>query len=186
AGLAQASANCGVLLVIAISRVHKHDGYGRPDRSPPLLRRKMSTREDIVRATIWAGELKEDELERARRGIVERQYSKGAYICHRGDPLDHWTGVAEGLIKISTISHSGKAMTFAGVTTGGWFGEGSVLKGEPRKYDVVALRDTRMILMTRATFMWFSKTAPASTAFSCVSSMNAWGNSSPRSNMTAS
>ncbi|HEU4987923.1 MAG TPA: Crp/Fnr family transcriptional regulator [Rhizobiaceae bacterium] len=114
----------------------------------------MSIREDIVRATIWAGELKEDELERARRGIIERQYSKGAYICHRGDPLDHWTGVAEGLIKISTISHSGKAMTFAGVTTGGWFGEGSVLKGEPRKYDVVALRDTRMILMTRATFMW--------------------------------
>ena len=37
---------------------------------------------------------------------------------------------------------------------GGWFGEGSVLKTEPRKYDVVALRDSRLAFMPRATFEW--------------------------------
>lgn len=114
----------------------------------------MNAREDIVRAAIWAGELTEDELERARRGVVERQFAKGAYICHRGDRLDHWTGVTSGLVKISAISRDGKAMTFAGATDGSWFGEGSVLKDEPRKYDVVAIRDTRMALMQRATFVW--------------------------------
>ncbi|TYR30250.1 Crp/Fnr family transcriptional regulator [Mesorhizobium microcysteis] len=114
----------------------------------------MNAREDIVRAAIWAGELTEDELERARRGVVERQFAKGAYICHRGDRLDHWTGVTAGLVKISAISRDGKAMTFAGATDGSWFGEGSVLKDEPRKYDVVAIRDTRMALMQRATFVW--------------------------------
>ncbi len=45
-------------------------------------------------------------------------------------------------------------MTFAGATDGSWFGEGSVLKDEPRKYDVVAIRDTRMLMVQRATFMW--------------------------------
>lgn len=114
----------------------------------------MNAREDIVRAAIWAGELTEDELERARRGVVERQFAKGAYVCHRGDRLDHWTGVTSGLVKISAISRDGKAMTFAGATDGSWFGEGSVLKDEPRKYDVVAIRDTRMALMQRATFVW--------------------------------
>jgi CRP-like cAMP-binding protein len=114
----------------------------------------MNPKDDLVRNAIWAGELTEDELERARRGLAERRYGKGAYICHRGDRLDYWTGVGEGLAKISAISRNGKAMTFAGIATGGWFGEGSVLKDETRKYDVVALRDTRMLMLSRATFMW--------------------------------
>lgn len=114
----------------------------------------MNAREDIVRSALWADELTEEELERARRGVVERQFSKGAYICHRGDRLDHWTGVIAGLVKISAISRDGKAMTFAGATDGGWFGEGSVLKNEPRRYDLVVLRDTRLAMMSRSTFMW--------------------------------
>lgn len=114
----------------------------------------MNAREDTVRTAIWASELTEDELERARRGVIERNYAKGAYICHRGDRLHHWTGVITGLVKISAISRDGKAMTFAGATDGGWFGEGSILKDEPRKYDLVAIRDTRLAMMSRATFMW--------------------------------
>lgn len=114
----------------------------------------MIVREDIVRQALWASELTEEELERARRGMVERQFAKGVYICHRGDKLDHWTGVVDGLIKISAISRDGKAMTFAGATNGGWFGEGSVLKDEPRKYDIVAIRDSRMAMMSRSTFLW--------------------------------
>ena len=37
----------------------------------------------------------------------------------------------------------------AGLTAGAWFGEGSMLKSELRRYDVVALRDTRLALMDR-------------------------------------
>ncbi len=114
----------------------------------------MAVRDDIVHEAIWAGELTADELERARRGITERHYAKGAYICHRGDRLDYWTGVLSGLIKLSTVSHSGKAMTFAGAAAGGWVGEGSIIKDEPRKYDLVAVRDSRIALMPRSTFMW--------------------------------
>jgi len=114
----------------------------------------MNAREETVRSAIWASELTEGELERARRGIVERNYAKGAYICHRGDKLPHWTGVITGLVKISAISREGKAMTFAGATDGGWIGEGSILKDEPRKYDLVAIRDTRLAMMSRSTFMW--------------------------------
>jgi CRP/FNR family cyclic AMP-dependent transcriptional regulator len=114
----------------------------------------MNSKEDIARSSIWAEELTEDELDRARRGLVEKTYAKGAYICHRDDRLDQWTGVVTGLVKISAISRHGKAMTFAGATDGGWFGEGSVLKDEPRRYDLVALRETRLAMMTRPTFMW--------------------------------
>lgn len=112
------------------------------------------TADHLQRIAVWARDLSEDEVERARRGIVEKAYAKGAYICHRGDRLDAWLGVVSGLVKVSTISHAGKAVTFTGVPTGGWFGEGTVLKDEARQYDLVALRDTRIALMSGATFRW--------------------------------
>ena len=42
---------------------------------------------------------------------------------------------------MANVSADGKSMSFIGVGTGGWFGEGSLLKDEPRRYDIVALRD---------------------------------------------
>jgi CRP-like cAMP-binding protein len=110
--------------------------------------------EHLRQVAFWSGDLTEREFEQARRGIVEKAYAKGAYICHRGDRLDCWSGVTEGLLKLATVSRNGKAVTLAGLRAGGWFGEGTVLKNEARQYDLVALRDTRMALMDRTTFMW--------------------------------
>lgn len=114
-------------------------------------------RSEQLRDVIWARELTGEEMTRAARGVTERRYAKGSYLCHRGDRLDYWTGVVTGVVKMSAVSESGKAVTFAGLGAGGWFGEGSVLKNEPRKYDLVALRDTHLLMMNRATFMWLSE-----------------------------
>jgi CRP-like cAMP-binding protein len=116
--------------------------------------RPLSAIEELRPLAFWADALTEAEAARARRGLSERTFAAGAYICHRGDRLDAWTGVMRGLAKISAISADGKAMTFAGCREGGWFGEGTVLKNEARKYDVVAIRDTRLALLARPTFVW--------------------------------
>ncbi|MCO5064924.1 MAG: Crp/Fnr family transcriptional regulator [Rhizobiaceae bacterium] len=114
----------------------------------------MSERTGIIQSTVWAPELEAVELDRAARGVTERRFSKGNYLCHRGDKVAYWHGVVTGLVKMSSVSQSGKAITFAGIGAGGWFGEGSVLKDEPRKYDLVAIRDTHILMMNRATFIW--------------------------------
>lgn len=114
----------------------------------------MIAAEQFRRIAFWSSELTEPEVERARRGTVEKAFAKGSYICHRGDKLDVWIGVAEGLLKLGTISETGKEVTLAGLRTGGWFGEGSVLKGELRRYEVIALRDTTLALLDRASFLW--------------------------------
>jgi CRP/FNR family transcriptional regulator, cyclic AMP receptor protein len=119
----------------------------------------------LRRIAFWSHDLSETEFEQARRGIVEKSFSKGAYICHRGDRLDAWTGVADGIIKLSTVSRSGKAVSLAGVRAGGWFGEGSLLKDEPRRYDLVALRDARLALMSRGTFFWLFENSAAFNRF---------------------
>ena len=98
----------------------------------------------------WARDLGADEIARACKGINEKTWAAGAYVAHRGDRFDSWTGV----VKIGSVSSSGKAIAFAGMPAGMWFGEGSVLKGEMRMYDLVALRETRLALMNRPTFLW--------------------------------
>lgn len=114
----------------------------------------MIPADHLRRIAFWSADLRDDEFERARRGITEKEFAKGAYICHRGDRLDFWTGVTSGLIKLSMISPAGKAAALAGLREGGWFGEGTVLKNEARQYDLVALRDTRLAMMDRPSFMW--------------------------------
>ena len=56
-------------------------------------------------------------------------------------------------------SPDGKPTSFVGVGAGGWFGEGSLLKDEPRRYDIVALRESAIAYMPRATFMWLLDTS---------------------------
>jgi CRP/FNR family transcriptional regulator, cyclic AMP receptor protein len=110
--------------------------------------------EHLYEIAVWSHDLSEAERKRVLKSIVERNFAKGAHICHRGDRFEGWTGVVNGLIKLSTVTLDGKAVNLAGLPTGAWFGEGSVLKNEPRRYDIVALRDTRLAILDRPTFMW--------------------------------
>jgi CRP-like cAMP-binding protein len=107
-----------------------------------------------LRSTIWARSLSPAEMARVEADCYEQFVPKGGFVCRKGEPLETWVGIIDGLVKINNFSSTGKSVTFAGVPTGGWFGEGSLLKDLTRKYDVMALRDTRVARMPRATFEW--------------------------------
>ncbi len=66
---------------------------------------------------------------------------------------------------MSTTSKTGKSATLAGMRSGAWFGEGTVIKAEPRRYELVALRETRLALMRRSTFMWLFEHSAAFNRF---------------------
>ena len=112
----------------------------------------MQTSADLLRASIWATSLTEAELRQVESEMIERLVPAGGFVCRKGEPVEHWIGVIDGLLKLSSLSAEGKSVTFAGMPGGAWFGEGSMLKSEHRRYDVVALRESRVALMTRATF----------------------------------
>jgi len=107
----------------------------------------------------WARTLEASQLERVATALAFIDFPGGTVVCRKGDPVDAWVGVIDGLAKISSVSPEGKAVTFAGVPAGGWFGEGSLLKDTVRQYDVVALRDSRIAFMPRATFLWLLDTS---------------------------
>ena len=114
----------------------------------------MISEDHLKRVAAWSRELTEREIEVARAGISERFYDTGETIFMRGDKFNYWTGVVSGLARMGAVSRDGKETSLAGLTAGAWFGEGSVLKNEPRRYDVVALRDSRLALMERSAFLW--------------------------------
>ena len=112
----------------------------------------MTTLAEALRKASWARSLDAKELALVQAEIIERRVPAGGYVCRNGEAVIHWVGVVDGLVKLGNVSPEGKVTTLAGVPAGGWFGEGSLLKNEPRRYDAVALRDSHIALMPRATF----------------------------------
>jgi CRP-like cAMP-binding protein len=101
----------------------------------------------------WAGSLPADLRARVDAESFARHCAAGTWVCPKGEPVLHWIGVIDGLVKMTNVSADGKPTMFTGVPTGGWFGEGSLLKDEPRRYDIVALRDSDIACVPRATFL---------------------------------
>ena len=87
--------------------------------------------------------------------MQSQSYLAGALVCHKGDPTNMWVGVCDGIVKLSVSAADGKQVSLAtGIPKGSWFGEGSLLKREPRKYDVIALRKSVVAFMPEDTFFW--------------------------------
>jgi CRP-like cAMP-binding protein len=114
---------------------------------------------DMLGKTIWAQALTTEQLARVEAEVFIRKISAGAFVCRKGDAVTHWIGVHEGLLKMSSVSPEGKTVSFAGMASGGWLGEGSLLKDEPRKYDVIALRDSELLYMPKPTYLWLLDTS---------------------------
>ena len=114
----------------------------------------MPTLTEMLAASMWSRSLTAEQMQRAEAEMIERCVPAGGFACRKGEEVEHWIGVIDGLVKMASLSAEGKPMSFTGVPSGGWFGEGSLLKDEPRRYDIIALRDSQIAYMPRATFMW--------------------------------
>jgi CRP-like cAMP-binding protein len=113
---------------------------------------RLATLDSVIRTSLWGRTLTEHELDRVIADSFERQIPAGGMVARMGQVVDHWIGVIDGLLKMSVTSPDGKVSTLTGINTGGWFGEGSLLKHEARRYDVVALRPSRVAFVPRSAF----------------------------------
>jgi len=113
----------------------------------------MTPLDKMLAASPWVQARAPAHRARVAADTTVRACPAGGHVCRKGETVDHWIGVVEGLVKMANVSADGKPTSFTGIGAGGWFGEGSLLKDEPRRYDIVALRDTTVAAMPRATFM---------------------------------
>ena len=93
------------------------------------------------------------------RDLTVQQAVAGSIIERKGELAQAWIGVLAGLVKVSVGNAEGKVASLTGVPAGGWIGEGSLLKREVRKYDIVALRDSVVARLPAPTFDWLLDTS---------------------------
>jgi CRP-like cAMP-binding protein len=119
-----------------------------------LYQRRRALSEKELEGIPWLGSLLPAERERAVSELVVSQAVPGDYICRAGRQVTYWFGVIDGLLKMSSDSAQGTTITFSGLPPGGWFGEGTALKHEPYRYNVLALRRSLVAGVPVETFDW--------------------------------
>lgn len=117
-----------------------------------LLHDRTRPAVQFLHAQPWFAPLPADLQAQVADSAFTLQGGKGEVLLHAGEEVKGWYAVLSGLVKLQGQSAEGRRHSFLGIPGGEWFGEGSVMKQEPRRYDVIALRDTELLCLPRAQF----------------------------------
>ena len=122
--------------------------------STPLRQRVRRASADELQRVPWWPLLDATERERVAAAMQVADAEAGEFLCRIGRPATLWLGVVEGLLKMSNDSAQGAPITFTGVPSGAWFGEGTLLKRESYRYNIEALRRSVVAGLPLASFDW--------------------------------
>ena len=126
----------------------------RSHPSTPLRQRTRRASADELQRVPWWPLLDAVEAERVAADMQVAEAEVGEFLCRIGRPAVLWLGVVEGLLKMSNDSALGAPITFTGVPSGAWFGEGTLLKRESYRYNIEALRKSVVAGLPIASFDW--------------------------------
>ena len=124
----------------------------RMNADTPLHQRRRPPTPAELAGIPWLAAMTEAEQALAVPRIVVGDAQPGDLVCRFGKAPTYWFGVVEGLLKMSTDNEQGYSVTFTGLPSGGWFGEGTALKRESYRYNVQALRNTTVAGLPLETF----------------------------------
>ena len=121
--------------------------------------------DQLLENSLWYGQIDASAQRQVRADIAERAIASGSSLGHYGEMQHDWYAVLEGLLKWSINAPDGRTVTLGGQSVGSWFGEGTLLRGQPRQADLVALRHSRVAMIPFETFDWLRRTQPAFNEF---------------------
>lgn len=120
----------------------------------PLIQRARGLKASEEISVPWLSLLTQGQRNRALNDLQVVDAMPGDVICKIGRSANYWFGVLDGLMKMSNDSSAGVTITFTGIPPGAWFGEGTLLKREPYRYNIEALRTTLVAGLPAPTFNW--------------------------------
>ncbi len=104
----------------------------------------------LLRAGRWFAALPEAMQEALLSEARVRRLSSGEVLFSRGDPPTGLFAIVEGELRISTVSDVGKEALLLLLGPPNWFGEVSVLDGQPRTHDAAAEGDAVVLQVPQA------------------------------------
>jgi CRP-like cAMP-binding protein len=70
--------------------------------------------EGSLAQAIWAQQLTPEQMARVEADTFETFVPKGGYVCRKGDMVENWLGIIDGMVKMTNFSANGKSVTFTG------------------------------------------------------------------------
>lgn len=101
--------------------------------------------EALLKAGRWFGALPEEFQRALLDGAVVRKLGKGEQLFARGDAPSGLYAVVDGTIRASALGPTGKEILLAMIASPMWFGEISVLDGQPRTHDAIADEEATLV-----------------------------------------
>ncbi|WEY39448.1 MULTISPECIES: Crp/Fnr family transcriptional regulator [Paraburkholderia] len=123
-----------------------------PDPAPAEPLTALEQRAALFARSAWFRALAPEHQALVVETGEARYHEAGEWVARRLEPSAYWIGVHTGLLKLAICNPDGRSCTLSGVPSGGWFGEGSVIKQELRKYDVVTIQRSLVMFVPSATF----------------------------------
>lgn len=109
----------------------------------------------LLRGCALFESLNDSDMAELARICRSRSIDRGTLICGRGEPADSMMVVAEGRVRISSVSIEGREVILNEINAGQAFGEIAFLDGSDRTADATALEPTRLLVLHRRDFQPF-------------------------------
>jgi len=100
----------------------------------------------------WFSKLSQPLREAILARSTVRRLADGSLLSTRGAEPEGWCGVAQGSVRISSVSLSGKQVTLTYAEPGVWFGDISLFDGLPRTHDAHAHGQTTVLVVRKPDF----------------------------------
>lgn len=114
----------------------------------------------ISRVSIFSG-LSREDLQRLNALMTTRKFPRDSLIFSRDDPGSTLYIIKEGKVRVVLYGEDGREITISWYGAGDFFGEMSLLDGQPRSASVVAHDPALLLVLERAPFLQFLREHPA-------------------------
>lgn len=107
---------------------------------------------DTLRTIPLFSQIRESDLERIAQAARERTYPKNSVILFEDDPGDALYVVVSGQVKVVLSAEDGREVILSVRAQGDFFGEMSLIDKEPRSAHVIAMEDSKLLVLRREDF----------------------------------
>jgi small-conductance mechanosensitive channel len=131
----------GIQIPFPIRDVYHHEA--------DTLTNSMSENLRMLKDVEFLKGMTDEQLRDMAHRLKTQIYARGEMICRQGEEADTFYIIKNGRVEVSAINGQGQTIFSKHVLSGEFFGEFSLLTGEPRSATVAALEDTEVLVIEK-------------------------------------
>ncbi len=133
------------------------DVYMRTDKTPEADSDEML---DLLSQVDFLSNLKDQELRDIALRLKKSLFSRGETVIKQGDAGDTFYIIKSGTVRVTATNPYGDVFLDKELKEGNFFGEISVLTGEPRTASITAITDVELLVLDKEDFEQVIKKHP--------------------------